>query len=193
MTLADAGLAGAVCSMPGRGVSARSTVNHGPFATTAAERLSILERYRHIAMVGLSADPYRPSHFAALYLRANGYDVVGVNPRETEILGRPAYPSLREVPGPIEVVDIFRNAAAVPAIVNEAIEIGARVIWMQLGVVHEAAAQVARDAGLEVVMDRCMKIEHARYFGGLATLGLNTGVISARRMRAPAVSATGRS
>lgn len=178
------GVAGAVCSLPGRGVSARSAVNHGPFATTANERLLILERYRRIAMVGLSSDPYRPSHFAALYLLAKGYDVIPVNPGADEIVGRPSYPSLADVPGSVEVVDIFRAPTAVPGIVDEALAIGAQVIWMQLGVVHEQAAQTARQAGLEVVMDRCMKIEHARFFGGLATLGLTTGIISARRMGA---------
>jgi predicted CoA-binding protein len=97
------------------------------------------------------------------------------------VLGRRSYASLREVPGPIEIVDIFREPAAVPAIVEEAIAVGAKVIWMQLGVVHEEAAEHARQAGLEVVMDRCVKIEHARFFGGLSTLGLNTGVISAQK------------
>lgn len=174
---------GAVCTLPGQGVSGRSVVNDGPFAGSSADRLQILERYRRIAMVGLSADPYRPSHFAALYLLANGYEVIPVNPKADEILGRPSYPSLREIPGPVEVVDIFRHAAAVPAIVEEAVDIEAHVVWMQLGVVHEAAARAAQRAGLEVVMDRCMKIEHARFFGGLATLGLNTGVLSARRPR----------
>lgn len=172
---------GTVCTLPDQGVSGRSAVNDGPFAGSAAERLDILERYRRIAMVGLSSDPYRPSHFAALYLLANGYDVVPVNPGADEILGRTSYPSLRDVPGPVDVVDIFRHPTAVPDIVEQAVDIGARVVWMQLGVVHEAAAHAARRAGLEVVMDRCMKIEHARFFGGLATLGLNTGVISARR------------
>jgi len=132
-------------------------------------------------MVGLSANPFRPSHFAAIYLMAEGYEVLPVNPREKEILGRPCYPSLRDVPGPVEVVDIFREPSAVPALVDEAIAIGARVIWMQLGVIHDEAAQRAHAAGLEVVMDRCMKIEHGRFFGGLNTIGMNTGVISSRR------------
>ena len=163
------------------GVSGNSAVNRSRFATTAADRLRILETYKRIAMVGLSANPFRPSHFAAIYLLSEGYDVVPVNPRENEVLGCKAYASLREVPTPVEVVDIFREPSAVPAIVEDAIAIGAKVIWMQLGVIHEAAAERARAAGLEVVMDRCMKIEHARFFGGLNTLGLNTGVISARK------------
>ena len=165
----------------GDGVSGNSPVNRGRFATTAADRLRILKTYRRIAMVGLSSNPFRPSHFAAIYLLAEGYDVVPVNPREKEILGRHSYASLREVPGPVEVVDIFREPAAVPAIVEDAIAIGAKVVWMQLGVIHEAAAERARAAGLEVVMDRCMKIEHARFFGGLNTMGLNTGLIGAGR------------
>src|SRR5271165_1422614 len=160
------------------GVSASSPVNLGRFATTAANRIRILERYKRIAMVGLSSNPFRPSHFAAIYMLSEGYDVTPVNPREKEVLGRRSYASLREVPGPIEIVDIFREPAAVPAIVEDAIAARAKVIWMQLGVVHEEAAERAREAGLEVVMDLCMKIEHARFFGGLSTIGLNTGVIS---------------
>jgi predicted CoA-binding protein len=162
------------------GVSGNSPVNRSRFATTAADRLRILQTYKRIAMVGLSANPFRPSHYVAIYLLAEGYDVIPVNPREKEILGT-SYASLSEVPGPVEVVDIFRDPAAVPALVEEAIAIGAKVIWMQLGVIHEAAAARACAAGLEVVMDRCMKIEHARFFGGLNTMGLNTGVISARK------------
>jgi len=163
------------------GVSAASPVNRTRFAMIAADRLRILETYKRIAMVGLSVNPFRPSHFAAIYLLAAGYDVIPVNPREKEVLGRPSYASLRDVPGPVEVVDIFREPSAVPAIVEHAIAIGAKVIWMQLGVIHEPAAERARAAGLEVVMDRCMKIEHARFFGGLNTIGLNTGLISARK------------
>jgi predicted CoA-binding protein len=163
------------------GVSANSPVNQGRFRTTAADRMRILQTYHRIAMVGLSSNPFRPSHFAAIYLNAHGYDVTPVNPREKEILGHRSYASLREVPGPLEVVDIFREPSAVPAIVDDAIELGAKVIWMQLGVIHEEAAEKAQKAGLEVVMDRCMKIEHARFFGGLSTIGLNTGVISAQR------------
>jgi predicted CoA-binding protein len=132
-------------------------------------------------MVGLSSNPFRPSHFAAVYLLAHGYDVLPVNPREQEVLGRKSYASLRDVPPPVEVVDIFRDPSAVPAIVEDAIAIGAKVVWMQLGVIHEAAAERACAAGLEVVMDRCMKIEHARFFGGLNTIGLNTGLISSRK------------
>lgn len=163
------------------GVGANSPVNTGRFATTAADRLLILEKYKRIAMVGLSSNEFRPSHFAAKYLLAEGFQVIPVNPREKEILGQVCYPSVTAIPGGVEVVDIFREAAAVPALVDEAIAIGAKVVWMQLGVINEEAAEKAVAAGLEVVMDRCMKIEHARFFGGLNTLGMNTAVITSRK------------
>lgn len=165
------------------GVSGNSPVNRSRFATTVQDRVRILETYKKIAMVGLSSNPFRPSHFAAIYMISHGYEVTPVNPRESEILGRRAYPSVRDVPGPIEIVDIFREPAVVPEIVEDAIARGAKVIWMQLGVINETAAAKAREAGLEVVMDRCVKIEHARFFGGLSTIGLNTGVISALKRK----------
>jgi predicted CoA-binding protein len=142
-------------------------------------------------MVGLSSNYYNASSFAAVYLDANGYDIVPVNPAQAgkrQILDRPVYPNLREAAKEhtIEIVDVFRPAAEVPAIAAEAIEIGAKVLWMQLGVISEEAARLATDAGLEVVMDRCCKIEHARFFGGLRTIGLNTGVVTSRlAMRIP--------
>ena len=170
-----------VCSLRSGGVSAGSPVAESDLATTPAERLEILRRYRNIAMVGLSGNQYRPSYFAAVYLQAEGYNIIPVNPRADEILGRRCYPSLKDVPEPIEVVDIFRPSEAVPPLVEEAIEIGAKVVWMQFGVVNFDAARRAREAGLEVVMDQCMKVEHARYFGGLNTVGLNSGVMSSRR------------
>src|SRR5437773_6172640 len=163
------------------GVGGNSPVNRSRFAMTAFDRLRILDRYRNIAMVGLSSNPFRPSHFAAIYLIAEGYQVVPVNPRETEVLGLKSYPSIKAISGPIAVVDIFRESAAVPAIVEEAIAIGAKVVWTQLGVINEEAAERAHAAGLEVVMDRCMKIEHARFFGGLNTIGMNTAVITSKR------------
>lgn len=153
---------------------------------SAAERLEILNHYRRFAMVGLSGNQYRPSHFAAIYMLAEGYDVIPVNPRESEILGRRSYPSLTALaevdPEAVKLVDLFRKPADVPALVEEAIAVGAEVVWLQLGVIHQAAAERAVAAGLDVVMDRCVKIEHARFFGGLNTIGLNTGVITARRM-----------
>jgi uncharacterized protein len=163
-------------------VSSNSPVNGTAFATTAFERIAILRRAKTIAMVGLSSNPYRPSHYAAIYMISAGYTVIPVNPREREILGQVCYPSLRDIPVPVDIVDIFRDPSAVPPLVEEAIAIGAKVVWMQLGVIHEGAAARAREAGLQVVMDACVKIEHARFFGGLATIGLNTGVITARRL-----------
>jgi predicted CoA-binding protein len=159
-----------------------------PLATVRAtsgawERLRILTENKRIAMVGLSADPMRPSHFAAIYMQSEGYEIIPVNPRYVgqTILGQPVYASLAEIPGKVDIVDVFRRADEVPAIANEAVAIGARVLWMQLGVVNEEAARIAREAGIEVVMDRCVKIEHARFFGGLNLVGMNTGVVTARR------------
>ncbi|PWG64277.1 CoA-binding protein [Sediminicurvatus halobius] len=141
----------------------------------------ILKENHTVAVVGLSAKWYRPSYFAAKYLLDHGYRVIPVNPGEEEILGQRCYPSLEAVPERVDVVDIFRRPADVPPIVESAIAIEARVVWMQIGVIHEAAAARAREAGLQVVMDRCMKIEYARLFGGLGFVGVNTGIISARR------------
>jgi len=166
------------CPLPG--VGSDSSVNRTEFATTDAERYQILQQYRRIAVVGLSGNPYRPSHFVAVYMAQHGYEITPVNPRETEVLGRKSYPSLKDVPQPLEIVDIFRDPSAIPGIVEEAIECGAKVIWMQLGLIHEAAARRARDAGLAVVMDRCIKIEHARFRGGLNMMGLNGGQLSSR-------------
>lgn len=163
-------------------VSSNSPVARSRYATTAFDRLRILQQAKTIAMVGLSANPFRPSHFAAIYMLSEGYTVIPVNPRETEILGQKCYAALHEIPAPVDIVDIFRDPAAVPPIVEDAIAIGAKVVWMQLGVINEAAAERAREAGLDVVMDACVKIEHARFFGGLNTIGLNTGVVSARRL-----------
>lgn len=153
-------------------------------ATSGAyDRLRILTTYRAIAMVGLSADEMRPSAFAAIYMLAEGYDVIPVNPRHAgrTILGQPVYASLAEIPRPVEIVDVFRRPAEAPAIAEEAIAIGARVLWLQLGIVNDEAGRLARAAGLEFVQDRCVKIEHARFFGGLNLVGMNTGVITARR------------
>ena len=153
-------------------------------ATSGAwERLRILKENTTIAMVGLSADPMRPSHFAAIYMLSEGYDVIPVNPRYAgeSILGQRVYASLEDVPRPVQMVDVFRRAEDVPDVARGAIAIGANVLWMQLGVISEEAARIAREAGLEVVMDRCVKIEHARFFGGLNLVGMNTGVVTARR------------
>ena len=141
----------------------------------------ILNQNRVIAMVGLSANWYRPSYFAAKYMLDHGYRVIPVNPSYQEVLGQKCYPSLRDIPGPVDIVDCFRKSEEIEPLADDAIAIGAKVLWLQIGVVNEAAAQKARAAGLEVVMDRCVKIEYARLFGGLNWCGVNTGVISAKR------------
>ena len=143
----------------------------------------ILKQNHTIAVVGLSAQWFRPSFFAAKYLQQHGYRVIPVNPAYPEILGEKCYPSLLEIPEPVDVVDVFRKPQDVPPIAEEAVRIGANVLWLQIGVIHEDAARRAREAGLEVVMDRCMKIEHARLYGGLGFVGVYTGVISAKRPR----------
>ena len=141
----------------------------------------ILTDYKRVAIVGLSANWSRPSNFVAKYLLEHGFEVIPVNPKYDEILGQRCYPDLAAIPTPVDIVDLFQRPERVPPFVDAAIDIGAKVVWMQLGIVHEEAAAKARAAGLEVVMDRCIKIEYARLFGGLNTAGVNTGVISARR------------
>ena len=151
------------------------------------DRLQFLQQYRHIAIAGISADPYRPSHFVAIYLQAEGYDIVPVNPRYAgqTILGKRVYATLteaKEVGEQIEIVDVFRKAQDVPPIAEEAIKIGAKVLWLQLGIRNDEVGKRAHEAGLLFVQDRCVKIEHARFFGGLHTVGLNTGVILSRKL-----------
>ena len=141
----------------------------------------ILNDYKRVAIVGLSADWSRPSNFVGKYLLEHGFDVTPVNPKYDEILGQKCYPDLAQIPTPVDIVDLFQKPERIPPFVDSAIDIGAKVVWMQLGIVHEGAARKARAAGLEVVMDRCIKIEYARLFGGLNTAGVNTGIISARR------------
>ena len=169
-----------VCSLAGGSVGAKEDRSWNALSAGPQQRLAILRRYRRVALVGVSANPLRPSHFVAVYLANRGYNIVPVNPRAKTVLGRPCFPSLSAIPQPVDVVDIFRPPRFVPAIVDEAIQIGAKVIWMQFDIVHEEAARRAREAGLEVVMDQCMKVEHARFFGGLSALGLNGGVVSSR-------------
>ena len=125
----------------------------------------ILQRYSIIAIVGLSDDPAKDSNKVAQYLIRHGYTVVPVNPTKQKILGLTSYPNLKSIPFPLDIVDIFRKSADVPPVVDEAIEIGAKVVWMQLGIAHNQSAQKAKDAGLQVVQSKCIKIEHSRYFG----------------------------
>ena len=130
-----------------------------------ADIKSILEESKTVAVVGLSPREERDSHRVAKYLQSQGYRIIPVNPNADEILGERSYPDLASIPEPIDVVDVFRRSEAVPEIVEEAIKVGARTVWIQMGVIHEEAAARAREAGLQVVMDRCMMIEHRRYFG----------------------------
>jgi uncharacterized protein len=141
----------------------------------------ILRTSRTIAVVGLSAQWHRPSYFAAKYLQEHGYRVIPVNPGYPEILGEKCYKSLREIPERVDVVDCFRRSHEIPALADDAIAIGAKVLWMQIGVENAEARRKAEEAGLEVVENRCMKIEHGRFFGGLGWAGVNTKVISAKR------------
>ena len=145
----------------------------------------ILMQNRTIAVVGLSANWYRPSYFAAKYMLDRGYSIIPVNPAYEEVLGQKCYPSLRDVTQKVDIVDCFRRAEDIPAIAEEAIGIGARVLWLQLGVIHPDAVSKAEAAGLEVVMDRCVKIEYARLFGGLNWFGVNTGIVSSKRPPCP--------
>jgi predicted CoA-binding protein len=146
----------------------------------------LLQQCRRIAVVGVSADWNRPSHFVAKYLIAHGYTMIPVNPKYAQVLDQPCYPDLataHRAVGPIDRVDCVRRASDLEPIARDAVAIGAGCLWMQLGVVNEAAAALARAGGLQVVMDRCVKIEHARLFGGLNWAGVNTGIVSSRRPR----------
>jgi predicted CoA-binding protein len=152
---------------------------------TDEELLAIYGSIRTIAMVGASPDWVRPSYFAMKYLQRKGYRVIPVNPKAagTEILGERAYASLSEIPVPVDVVDVFRRPDAVPGIVDEAIAIGAKVVWLQLGVRSNEGRRAAEAAGLKFIQDRCMKIEYGRLSGELAWSGVNSGIISSRRRK----------
>ncbi len=156
-----------------------------PIVDDIAGLRRILTQSRTIAVVGLSASWYRPSYFAAKYMRDHGYRIIPVNPTYAEVMGERSYPDLRSAhqgaATAIDIVDCFRKSAEILPIARDAIAIGAKVLWMQLGIRNEEAAQLASAAGLDVVMDRCVKIEHARILGGLGWAGVNTGIVSARR------------
>jgi predicted CoA-binding protein len=143
--------------------------------------IETLRGARTVAVVGLSSNELRPSNFVGFYLQRHGYRVIPVNPRETEVLGERSYASLGEIPERVDVVDVFRAPDAVPAIAEEAVAIGAGSLWLQYGVISPEGAAIAERGGMNVVMDRCMKIEHARYMGRMHWLGFNTGRITARR------------
>ena len=145
--------------------------------------LTMLRSARTVAIVGLSKDPLRPSNFIGFYLQRHGYKIVPVNPREPEILGERSYPSLTDIPFPVDIVDVFRRPDAVPDIAHAAVTIGAKALWLQFGVISPEGAGIAAAGGLDVVMDRCMKVEHARHLGRMHWLGFNTGRVTARRER----------
>jgi len=141
----------------------------------------VLHSANTIAVVGLSSNELRASHFVGFYLKRHGYRVIPVNPRETEILGEPCYPSLLDVPEPVDIVNVFRAPDALPAIARDAVTINAKTLWCQFGVINEEGARIAEDGGLTVIMDRCVKVEHARFMGRMHWLGLNTGRITSVR------------
>jgi predicted CoA-binding protein len=141
----------------------------------------VLHTASTIAVVGLSSNELRASNFVGYYLRRHGYDVVPVNPRETEILGQRCYASLLDIPVPVDVVNVFRAPPALPGIAREAVAIHAGALWCQFGVVNEEGAQIAEDGGVTVIMDRCLKVEHARYAGRMHWLGFNTQRITSVR------------
>jgi predicted CoA-binding protein len=146
------------------------------------DRMRILRTTTSVAIVGASANPARASYFVASYLlSSSSYDVYFVNPRATEILGHPVYPSLADLPVVPDLVDVFRRHDDLPSVLEETVAVGAQTLWLQLGLWHEDVARGAEAAGLDVVMNRCLKIEHARFHGGLHLAGFDTGVISSRR------------
>jgi predicted CoA-binding protein len=167
---------GVVCALPDR-AAAPEVARYQDEDTIRG----ILHTARTIAIVGLSSNVLRPSNFVGFYLQRHGYRIVPVNPRETSVLGERSYASLREIPFKVDVVDVFRAPAAVPAIAAEAAEVGAGALWLQFGVISLEGARIASQAGLKVVMDRCLKVEHARHLGRMHWLGFNTGVVTARR------------
>ena len=149
--------------------------------TDSIQLRRILRECKTIAVVGLSANEMRPSFFAAKYMQDHGYRIIPVNPNYDEILGEKSYPDLLSIPEPVDIVDVFQRPERVMPYAEQAVEIKAKVLWLQLGVINEEAAQFASGAGLEVVMDKCVKIEYARLFGGLNWVGVDTKVISAKR------------
>ena len=173
MSMATDGL---VCALPDR--SSQEEIRAFQDANVIRE---ILHTARTIAIVGLSSNTLRPSNYVGFYLQRHGYRVVPVNPNEREALGEQAYPSLADVPFPIDVVDVFRASQFVPGIAEQAVAVGARALWLQFGVISVAGAKIAQQGGLKVVMDRCMKVEHARHMGRMHWLGFNTGVVVSQR------------
>jgi predicted CoA-binding protein len=167
------------CALPGTTVHDRVRTWQGP---SARERLAILQRTRTVAIVGASDKPSRASYFVTTYLLSSSdFRLFLVNPRGGTILGQPVYPSLAALPEPPDLVDVFRRHDDLPTVLEETLAVGARTLWLQLGSWHEEVARDGEASGLQVVMDRCLKIEHARFHGGLHLAGFDTGVISSRR------------
>ena len=149
--------------------------------STIAQLRRILKENHTIAIVGLSADWYRPSYFAAKYMQEHGFKIIPVNPKYTEILGEKCYPDLKSIPEKVDMVDVFRKSADCAPIAQEAVAIGAKTLWLQIGVENDEAKAIAESGGVEFVENRCVKIEYARLFGGLSWFGVNTRIISSRR------------
>ncbi len=165
-----------VCALPDRSSAAEISKYQDPRVIR-----KIVHTARTIAIVGLSSNVLRPSNFVGFYLKRHGYRIVPVNPRETEAVGEKAYAALKDIPFHVDVVDVFRAPQFVPEVAREAVEIGADALWLQFGVISGEGARIAEAGGLDVVMDRCMKVEHARHMGRMHWLGFNTGMVSARR------------
>ena len=170
---------GVVCALPDRSAAADIRKYQDPVAIR-----EILQTARTIAIVGLSSNPLRPSNYVGFYLQRHGYRVVPVNPNEREALGEPAYARLSDIPFHVDVVDVFRAPQFVPPIAEEAVRIGAKALWLQFGVISPEGARIAEQGGLKVVVDRCMKVEHARNMGRMHWLGFNTGVVGSQRQAA---------
>ncbi|GAA2089843.1 CoA-binding protein [Pseudolysinimonas kribbensis] len=174
---------GLTCSIPASSPLAKLLKSqrtwHGP---DALQRQRILRDAKTVAIVGASPNPARSSYFVATYLaQSSDYELYFVNPNATEILGRPVYKSLADLPVVPDIVDVFRKGSDIPSVIDEALAIGAKTVWVQLGIWNQEAAEYGESKGLTVVMDRCMKVEHARFHGGLHLLGFDTGVISSRK------------
>jgi uncharacterized protein len=167
---------GVVCALPDRSSAAEIRKYQDPIVIR-----KMLHTARTIAIVGLSSNVLRPSNFVGFYLKRHGYTIVPVNPRESEAVGEKAYATLKDIPFHVDVVDVFRAPQFVPEVAREAVEIGADALWLQFGVISGEGARIAEAGGLDVVMDRCMKVEHARNMGRMHWLGFNTGMVGARR------------
>jgi uncharacterized protein len=174
---------GLSCEMPANSPLARLLKSQRTwFGPSAKERMQILQNAKSVAIVGASTKPSRASYFVGTYLlQSSDYRVYFVNPNADTILGHKVYPDLASLPEVPDIVDVFRKASDIPAVMDDALSIGAKTVWVQLGIWNQDAALYGESKGLTVVMDRCVKIEHARFHGGLYLLGFDTGVISARK------------